>query len=169
MENTGRQMARGHRAPGFWSVSVLVITVLPEPSLPAAGIVSTTATFNAFSTLARPIKKSQSHHHRGSGSNGLCRIYDRTTSHRKHHIHLLTTAKLNTFVYLPVNGIGLDTSHFAISHTGFLQGCFTLSSKPLRTTEPPPYTIITFCAPYLRANAPTCTSVFLPKTNSVGL
>jgi hypothetical protein len=57
----------------------------------------------------------------GSGSNGLCRIYDRTTSHRKHHIHLLTTAKLNTFVHLTVNGIGLDTSHFAISHTGFLQ------------------------------------------------
>ena len=47
--------------------------------------------------------------------------------------------------------------------------CFTLSSKPLRTTEPPPYTIITFRAPCFRASAPTCISVALPNTNSVGL
>ena len=47
--------------------------------------------------------------------------------------------------------------------------CFTLSNKPLRTTDPPPYTIITFRAPCFRANAPTCISVALPNTNSVGL
>ena len=58
MEKAGRSTP-GTRRLSFCKVFVCVMTELPEPSLPEAGMVSTTPTFKARFTSALPMKKSQ--------------------------------------------------------------------------------------------------------------
>ena len=58
IENLGRMKIEPF-APSFCIVSSRVITALPEPSEPAAGIVSTVATGTPATGTAFPMKKSQ--------------------------------------------------------------------------------------------------------------
>ena len=57
-----------------------------------------------------------------SGSNGLGRVYHRTTPYGQHHVGLLAAAQVNAFVHFRVDGVGLHTAHLAMLHADLVQG-----------------------------------------------
>ena len=107
----------------FFSPSVLVITLLPEPSLPAAGMVSTVRQGlrrNRFFNVEIPEVSFVG----CAGRNGFCRVDGRTATHSQNEIDCFAAADFYAFIHFVIGGVGGDAAQLRVSQSGFVEAVF---------------------------------------------